>query len=238
MSIQFVHNGVFEWSLLSLMSSCLLKLSFFLSFWLDVFFFVGFRRRLKKLNCLTLLFNDLSLERQVTPRVVLTSRRRHSVMSACMEKQATTSCYFFKLTCVCATVPLLWSEGFAPLAELRYPHLRDCFCRPDARFQKVSLRIGIFLILPHVGLLFLSLRQEIFALTVSKVCISTRNRVTIFFNSLSSNFEMAVSYGATFPVIVLLLSIAFTGYLEVNKDQLGAMNSGSIYIFIQYYPEN
>lgn len=49
---------------------------------------------------------------------------------------------------------------------------------------------------------------------------------------------MAVSYGATFPVIVLLLSIAFTGYLEVNKDQLGAMNSGSIYIFIQYYPEN
>lgn len=28
---------------------------------------------------------------------------------------------------------------------------------------------------------------------------------------------MAVSYGATFPVLVLLLSIAFTGYLEVNK---------------------
>lgn len=32
-----------------------------------------------------------------------------------------------------------------------------------------------------------------------------------------SNFEMAVSYGATFPVIVLLLSIAFTGYLEVKE---------------------
>lgn len=32
-----------------------------------------------------------------------------------------------------------------------------------------------------------------------------------------SNFEMAVSYGATFPVLVLLLSIGFTGYLEVNK---------------------
>lgn len=27
---------------------------------------------------------------------------------------------------------------------------------------------------------------------------------------------MAVSYGATFPVLVLLLSIGFTGYLEVN----------------------
>lgn len=27
---------------------------------------------------------------------------------------------------------------------------------------------------------------------------------------------MAVSYGVTFPVLVLLLSIAFTGYLEVN----------------------
>lgn len=34
---------------------------------------------------------------------------------------------------------------------------------------------------------------------------------------LLSNFEMAVSYGATFPVMVLLLSIGFTGYLEVNK---------------------
>lgn len=29
---------------------------------------------------------------------------------------------------------------------------------------------------------------------------------------------MAVSYGATFPVLVLILSIAFTGYLEVNKQ--------------------
>lgn len=32
-----------------------------------------------------------------------------------------------------------------------------------------------------------------------------------------SNFEMAVSYGATFPVLVLLLFIGFTGYLEVKK---------------------
>lgn len=43
------------------------------------------------------------------------------------------------------------------------------------------------------------------------------------FPFLSSNFEMAVSYGATFPVIVLLLSIAFTGYLEVNSDQFIAL---------------
>lgn len=34
---------------------------------------------------------------------------------------------------------------------------------------------------------------------------------------------MAVSYGATFPVMVLLLSIAFTGYLEVNSDQFLAL---------------
>jgi len=33
----------------------------------------------------------------------------------------------------------------------------------------------------------------------------------------SRNFEMAVSYSVTFPVMVLLLLIAFTGYLEVNK---------------------
>lgn len=39
----------------------------------------------------------------------------------------------------------------------------------------------------------------------------------ICFHPPSSNFEMAVSYGATFPVLVLLMSIAFTGYLEVNK---------------------
>ncbi|XP_071315014.1 adenylate cyclase type 4-like [Trachinotus anak] len=38
------------------------------------------------------------------------------------------------------------------------------------------------------------------------------------------NFELAVSYGATFPVLVLLLSIAFTGYLEKwrTKIPLGA----------------
>lgn len=41
---------------------------------------------------------------------------------------------------------------------------------------------------------------------------------------------MAVSYGATFPVIVLLLSIAFTGYLEVKKTWC--------YVFNQAVPFN
>ncbi|KAI3376219.1 hypothetical protein L3Q82_016733 [Scortum barcoo] len=35
-----------------------------------------------------------------------------------------------------------------------------------------------------------------------------------------NNFEMAVSYGATFPVMVLLLSIAFTGYLEKWRSKM------------------
>ncbi|XP_022623874.1 adenylate cyclase type 2-like [Seriola dumerili] len=34
------------------------------------------------------------------------------------------------------------------------------------------------------------------------------------------NFELAVSYGATFPVLVLLLSIAFTGYLEKWRTKI------------------
>ncbi|KAM3849800.1 adenylate cyclase type 4-like [Diretmus argenteus] len=34
------------------------------------------------------------------------------------------------------------------------------------------------------------------------------------------NFEMAVSYGATFPVLVLLLSIVFTGYLERWRSKM------------------
>ncbi|XP_022072590.2 adenylate cyclase type 4-like [Acanthochromis polyacanthus] len=34
------------------------------------------------------------------------------------------------------------------------------------------------------------------------------------------NFVMAVSYGATFPVLVLLLSIAFTGYLEKWRSKM------------------
>lgn len=38
---------------------------------------------------------------------------------------------------------------------------------------------------------------------------------------------MAVSYGATFPVLVLLLSIGFTGYLEVNKPQVVLNNARS-----------
>lgn len=82
-------------------------------------------RRLKKLNCLTLLFNDLSLERQF-------------------------------------------------------------------RFSEVK---GLHHSLSCVTLIYVT----VFAvqMLVSK-----------------NNFEMAVSYGATFPVIVLLLSIAFTGYLE------------------------
>ncbi|XP_070785659.1 adenylate cyclase type 4-like [Enoplosus armatus] len=35
-----------------------------------------------------------------------------------------------------------------------------------------------------------------------------------------NNFEMAVSYGATFPVMVLFLSIAFTGYLEKWRSKM------------------
>ncbi|GLD64677.1 adenylate cyclase type 4-like protein [Lates japonicus] len=34
------------------------------------------------------------------------------------------------------------------------------------------------------------------------------------------NFEMAVSYGATFPVLVLLLSITFTGYLQKWRSKM------------------
>ncbi|KAK2862890.1 hypothetical protein Q5P01_002423 [Channa striata] len=34
------------------------------------------------------------------------------------------------------------------------------------------------------------------------------------------NFAMAVSYGATFPVLVLILSIAFTGYLEKWRSKI------------------
>ncbi|XP_041635932.1 adenylate cyclase type 2-like [Cheilinus undulatus] len=34
------------------------------------------------------------------------------------------------------------------------------------------------------------------------------------------NFEMAVSYGVTFPVLILLLSIAFTGYLEKWRSKM------------------
>ncbi|XP_028261578.1 adenylate cyclase type 4 [Parambassis ranga] len=34
------------------------------------------------------------------------------------------------------------------------------------------------------------------------------------------DFEMAVSYGATFPVLVLLLSISFTGYLEKWRSKM------------------
>ncbi|KAK5848238.1 hypothetical protein PBY51_005870 [Eleginops maclovinus] len=35
-----------------------------------------------------------------------------------------------------------------------------------------------------------------------------------------NNFEMAVSYGVTFPVLVLILSIAFTGYLEKWRSKM------------------
>ncbi|KAM6960404.1 adenylate cyclase type 2 [Tautogolabrus adspersus] len=35
-----------------------------------------------------------------------------------------------------------------------------------------------------------------------------------------NNFEMAVSYGVTFPVLVFLLSIAFTGYLEKWRTKM------------------
>ncbi|XP_044196978.1 adenylate cyclase type 2-like [Thunnus albacares] len=47
--------------------------------------------------------------------------------------------------------------------------------------------------------------------------------VTIFTVQMlvsDKNFEMAVSYGATFPVLVLLLSIVFTGYLEKWRSKM------------------
>nr|XP_046236260.1 adenylate cyclase type 2-like [Scatophagus argus]XP_046236261.1 adenylate cyclase type 2-like [Scatophagus argus]XP_046236262.1 adenylate cyclase type 2-like [Scatophagus argus]XP_046236263.1 adenylate cyclase type 2-like [Scatophagus argus] len=88
-------------------------------------------RRLKRLNCLTLLFNDLSLERQ------------------------------FRLSEV---------KGLH--------HSMSC-----------------------VALIFVTL----FAV---QMLVS------------QNNFEMAVSYGATFPVLVLLLSIAFTGYLEKWRSKM------------------
>ncbi|XP_020505029.2 adenylate cyclase type 2-like [Labrus bergylta] len=89
------------------------------------------RRRLKKLNCFTLLFNDLSLERQF--RVSEVSGLHHSM-----------SC---------------------------------------------------------IALIFVTLFAV--QMLVSK-----------------NNFEMAVSYGVTFPVLVLLLSIAFTGYLEKWRSKM------------------
>uniref|UniRef100_A0A8D3AUB9 Adenylate cyclase type 4 n=1 Tax=Scophthalmus maximus TaxID=52904 RepID=A0A8D3AUB9_SCOMX len=88
-------------------------------------------RRAKKLNCLTLLFNDLSLEKQF--RVSEVTGLHHSI-----------SC-----------IALIFVTVFAV------------------------------------------------QMLVSK-----------------NNFEMAVSYGATFPVLVLLLSIAFTGYLEKWRSKM------------------
>uniref|UniRef100_UPI0037E82EFE adenylate cyclase type 4-like n=1 Tax=Semicossyphus pulcher TaxID=241346 RepID=UPI0037E82EFE len=88
-------------------------------------------RGLKKLNCLTLLFNDLSLERKFR------------------------------------------------LSEVTGLH------------QSMSCMALIFVTLFAVQML------------VSK-----------------NNFEMAVSYGVTFPVLVLLLSIAFTGYLEKWRSKM------------------
>ncbi|XP_034088350.1 adenylate cyclase type 4-like [Gymnodraco acuticeps] len=88
-------------------------------------------RRLKKLNCLTLLFNDLSLERKF--RVSEVKGLHHSI-----------SCTAFVFVTIFA-VQILVSKN---------------------------------------------------------------------------DFEMAVSYGVTFPVFVLLLSIAFTGYLEKWRSKM------------------
>ncbi|CAJ1085887.1 adenylate cyclase type 2-like [Xyrichtys novacula] len=88
-------------------------------------------RRLKKLNCLTLLFNDLSLERQF-------------------------------------------------------------------RFSEVT---GLHQSMSCIALIFVT----IFAV---QMLVSKKN------------FEMAVSYGVTFPVMVLFLSIAFTGYLEKWRTKM------------------
>ncbi|XP_034533153.1 adenylate cyclase type 2-like [Notolabrus celidotus] len=88
-------------------------------------------RRLKKLNCCTLLFNDLSLEKKFR------------------------------------------------LSEVRGLH------------QSISCIALIFITLFTVQML------------VSR-----------------KNFELAVSYGVTFPVLVLILSIAFTGYLEKWRSKM------------------
>ncbi|XP_029932527.1 adenylate cyclase type 4 [Myripristis murdjan] len=47
--------------------------------------------------------------------------------------------------------------------------------------------------------------------------------VTLFIVQMlvsEKNFEMAVSYGATFPALVLFLSVAFTGYLEKWRSKM------------------
>ncbi|XP_026183160.1 adenylate cyclase type 2 [Mastacembelus armatus] len=88
-------------------------------------------RKAKRLNCLTLLFNDLSLEKQF-------------------------------------------------------------------RFSEVE---GLHRSISCIALIFVT----VFA---TQILVSKRN------------FEMAVSYGATFPVIVLLLFIAFTGYLEKWRSKM------------------
>ncbi|KAM4537307.1 adenylate cyclase type 4 isoform 1-T2 [Odontesthes bonariensis] len=88
-------------------------------------------RRAKKLNCLTLVFNDLSLERQFR------------------------------------------------LSEVKGLH------------HSVSCLAGIFV-----------------TLFIVQMLVSARN------------FEMAVSYGVTFPAMVLLLFIAFTGYLEKWRSKM------------------
>ncbi|KAF3697720.1 Adenylate cyclase type 2 [Channa argus] len=64
--------------------------------------------------------------------------------------------------------------------------------------------------------------SEVKGLHLSISCIALIF-VTIFATQMlvsKRNFQMAVSYGATFPVLVLILSIAFTGYLEKWRSKI------------------
>lgn len=77
------------------------------------------RRRAKKLNCLTLLFNDVGLEKQVkssSVTLVDIHLRNNAVLPVCA-----------------VAVPLLGRDGFAPLHKLHGFGLRYHLRRPDAR---------------------------------------------------------------------------------------------------------
>lgn len=104
------------------------------------FFFSSWRRRLKKLNCLTLLFNDLSLEREVASFSGLTEANRVINTVVCLHERAetTTMCacvclQMNSLYCILVPVPPFRGKGFTPVNKLRSCDLRHSFHRPDAR---------------------------------------------------------------------------------------------------------
>ncbi|XP_061619154.1 adenylate cyclase type 4-like isoform X2 [Phyllopteryx taeniolatus] len=112
-------------------------------------------RRGKRLNCLTLLFNDVRLEKQVASLVQ-------------------------------QEVSPPWHRG-----AFSFKCLLACL-----RFQfRLSEVKGVHQSMSCLALVFVTL----FAV---QMLVSDKN------------FELAVSYSATFPVLVLLLSIAFCGYLQ------------------------